>query len=149
VADFKTLKVLYRAWSNLLRRQCPVTYQKQLPIYPVADPEISEGGGAPERGPTPRKCKNIHVFWVSNLEFYYHFMVWLRYQRVISLKIQVGNTNQRNEWASTDPRINRRWDQVPRRSKHPLLIDHTRRELSSMIMNAELSAVKVNVSSTV
>jgi hypothetical protein len=29
---------------------------------------------------------------------------------------------------------------VPRRSKHPLLIDHTHREPSSMIMNAELSA---------
>jgi hypothetical protein len=25
-------------------------------------------------------------------------MKWLRYQRVISLKIQVGNTNQRNKW---------------------------------------------------
>jgi hypothetical protein len=70
-------------------------------------------------------------------------MKWLRYQRVISLKIQVGNTNQRNKWANTNPRIYRRWDQVPRRSKHPLLIDHTRREPSSMIMNAELSAVKV------
>jgi hypothetical protein len=34
---------------------------------------------------------------------------------------QVGNTNQRNKWANTDPRIYRRWDQVPRRSKHPLL----------------------------
>jgi hypothetical protein len=76
-------------------------------------------------------------------------MKWLRYQRVISLKIQVRNTNQRNKWANTDPRICRRWDQVPRRSKHPLLIDHIRRELSSMIMNAELSAVKVSVSSTV
>jgi hypothetical protein len=76
-------------------------------------------------------------------------MKWLRYQRVISLKIQVGNTNQRNEWANTDPRIYQTWDQVPRRSKHPLLIDHTRREPSSMIMNAEFSAVKVSVSSTV
>jgi hypothetical protein len=74
---------------------------------------------------------------------------WLRYQRVISLKIQEGNTNQRNKWANTDPRIYRRKDQVPRRSKHLLLIDHTRREPSSMIMNAELSAVKVSVSSTV
>jgi hypothetical protein len=68
---------------------------------------------------------------------------------VISLKIQVRNTNQRNKWANTDPRIYRRWDQVPRRSMHPLLIDHTRREPSSMMMNAELSAVKVGVSSTV
>jgi hypothetical protein len=76
-------------------------------------------------------------------------MKWLRYQRVISLNIQVGNTNQINKWANTDPRIYRRWDQMPRRSKHPLLIDHTRREPSFIIMNAELSAVKVNVSSTV
>jgi hypothetical protein len=76
-------------------------------------------------------------------------MKWIRYQRVISLKIQVGNTNQRNKWANTDPRIYQRWNQVPRRSKHSLLIDHTRREPSSMIMNAELSAVKVSVPSTV
>ena len=75
-------------------------------------------------------------------------MKWLRYQRVIILKIQVGNTNQRNKWVNTDPWIYRRWDQVSRRSKHPLLIDHTRREPSSMIMNTELSAVKVSVSST-
>jgi hypothetical protein len=54
---------------------------------------------------------------------------WLRYQRVISLKIQVRNTNQRNSiWANTDPWIYRRWDQMPRRSKHPLLINQTRRE---------------------
>jgi hypothetical protein len=71
------------------------------------------------------------------------------YQKVISLKIQVGNTNQRNKWANTDPQIYRRWDQVPRRSKHPLSTGHTRREPSSMIMNAELSAVKVSVPSTV
>jgi hypothetical protein len=76
-------------------------------------------------------------------------MKWLRYQRVISLKIQLGNTNQRNKCANTDPRIYRGWDRVPRRSKHPLLIDHTHCEPSSMIMNAELSAVKVSVSSTV
>jgi hypothetical protein len=71
-------------------------------------------------------------------------MKWLRYQRVISLKIQVGNTNQRNRWANTDHKIYWRWDQVPRGSKHPLLIDHTRREPSSKIMNAELFAVKVS-----
>ena len=76
-------------------------------------------------------------------------MKWLRYQRVISLKIQVGITNQRNKWANMDPQIYRRWEQVPWRSNHPLLIDHTRREPSSMIMNVELSAVKVSVSSTV
>jgi hypothetical protein len=39
-----------------------------------------------------------------------------------------------------DPWKYRRWDQVPRRSKHPVLIDHTHREPSSMIMNVELSA---------
>jgi hypothetical protein len=66
-----------------------------------------------------------------------------------SKKKTVGNTNQRNKWANTDPRIYRRWDQVPRRTKHPLLIDHTRRKPSSMIMNAELSAVKVSMPSTV
>jgi hypothetical protein len=70
---------------------------------------------------------------------------WLRYQRVISLKQQEGNTNQSNELGNTDPQIYWRWDQVPRRSKHPLLIDHTRREpistISSMIMNAEVNQI--------
>jgi hypothetical protein len=47
--------------------------------------------------------------------------------------------------ANTDPRAYLMLDQVPTRSKHPLLIDHTRREPSSMIMNAELSAAKVCV----
>jgi hypothetical protein len=72
-------------------------------------------------------------------------MKWLRYQRVISLKIQVGNTNQKKKWANTDLQIYRRWDQVLRRSKHPLLIDHTRREPSSMIMNEELSYTCMNI----
>jgi hypothetical protein len=31
---------------------------------------------------------------------------------VISFKIQEGITNQRNKWAITDPRIDRRWDHV-------------------------------------
>jgi hypothetical protein len=61
----------------------------------------------------------------------------------MSLETQVGITSQKNKWANTDPRTYRRWDQVPRRSKHTLLTDHTCREPSSMIMNAELSAVKV------
>jgi hypothetical protein len=73
-------------------------------------------------------------------------MKWLR---VISLKTQVGNTKQRNKWANTDPQIYRGWDQVPWRSKYPLLIDHNRLEPGSMTMNAELSAVKISVSSTV
>jgi hypothetical protein len=46
-----------------------------------------------------------------------------------------------------DPRTYRRWDQVPRRSKHPLSTGHTRRETSSSIMNAELPAIKVGVPS--
>jgi hypothetical protein len=58
----------------------------------------------------------------------YRFMKWLRYQRVISLETQVGITSQRNKWANTDPRIYRRWDQVPRRSEHPLLTGRTRHE---------------------
>jgi hypothetical protein len=48
-----------------------------------------------------------------------------------------------------DPWIHLRWDQVPMRIKHPLLIDHTRHESSFMIMNAELSYVKVSVPNTV
>ena len=76
-------------------------------------------------------------------------MKWQRYQRVISLKTQVGITNQRNKWVNTDPRIYWRWNQVPRRSKHPLSVDLTRREPSSIIMNTELSAFKISVPSTV
>jgi hypothetical protein len=48
------------------------------------------------------------------------YMKWPRYRRVISLKIQVEITSQTNKWANTDPWKYRRWDQVPRRSKHPL-----------------------------
>jgi hypothetical protein len=73
-------------------------------------------------------------------------MKWLRYQRVMSLETHVGITSQRNKWANTD---SRRWDRVPRRNKRSLSTGHTRREPSFMIMNAELSAVKVSVSSTV
>jgi hypothetical protein len=65
-----------------------------------------------------------------------------KYRRVISLEIQVGITSQINIWANTDPQTHRRRDQVPRRSKHPLLTGHTRREPSSIIMNAELSTSK-------
>jgi hypothetical protein len=54
-------------------------------------------------------------------------MKWPRYRRVISLEIQVGITSQINKWAKTDPRKYRRWDQVPRRSKHPLSTGRTRR----------------------
>jgi hypothetical protein len=37
----------------------------------VADPEISKrGGGAPKTGAHPTKLQKIHVFWVSNFEFY-------------------------------------------------------------------------------
>jgi hypothetical protein len=74
---------------------------------------------------------------------------WQRYHRVISLQTQVGITSQKNKWANTDPRIYRRWDQVPRRSKHPLSTGHACHEPSFMIMNAALSAVKVSVPSTI
>jgi hypothetical protein len=56
---------------------------------------------------------------------------------------QIGITSQIN----MEPRIYRRWDQVPRGSKHPLLTGHTRREPSFKIMNAELFAVKSSVPS--
>jgi hypothetical protein len=59
---------------------------------------------------------------------------------VISLETHVGITSQRHELANTDPRIYRSWNQVPRRSKHPLSTGHTRREPSCMIMNAELQS---------
>jgi hypothetical protein len=44
-----------------------------------------------------------------------YVMKWLRYKIVISPEKQVEITSQRNEWANTDSRIYRRWDQVPRR----------------------------------
>jgi hypothetical protein len=51
-----------------------------------------------------------------------------RYQRVTSLVTQVGITSWRNKWANTDQRTDRRWDQVPKRSKQLLQTGHTRRE---------------------
>jgi hypothetical protein len=50
------------------------------------------------------------------------------YQRVISLEAQVGITSSRNKWAKTDPQTYRRWDQVPRRSKHSLSTGRIRPE---------------------
>jgi hypothetical protein len=47
-------------------------------------------------------------------------MKWLGYQRVISLETQVKITSHRNKWANRDPQTYRWWDQVVRRSKHPL-----------------------------
>jgi hypothetical protein len=35
------------------------------------------------------------------------------------LETRIGITRQRNRWADTDTRTYQRWDQVPRRSKHP------------------------------
>jgi hypothetical protein len=61
-------------------------------------------------------------------EHLYINMKWLRYQIVISLETQEGITSQRNKCSNTDPRIYRRWGQVPRRSKHPMSSGHTRRE---------------------
>jgi hypothetical protein len=55
-------------------------------------------------------------------------MKWPRYRRVISLESQVGVTSQINKWANTDPRKYRRWDQVHRRSEHPLPTGRTRHE---------------------
>jgi hypothetical protein len=49
-----------------------------------------------------------------------------------------------------DPRKYRKLDQdVPRRSKHPLPTGQTHIEHSSIIVNAELSVVKVSVSNAV
>ena len=76
-------------------------------------------------------------------------MKWLKYQRVISLETHIEISSQRNQSANTDAQTYRRLDQVHRRSKHPLSTGQTRREPGSMIMNAELSAVKVSVSNTV
>jgi hypothetical protein len=70
-------------------------------------------------------------------------MTWLRYQRVISLETQVGITSRRNKWVNTDPRIYVGGVSIP------ISTCHTHREPSSIIMNAELSAVEVSVSSTV
>jgi hypothetical protein len=61
---------------------------------------------------------------------------WPRYRRVVSLKIEVGITSQINKWANTDPRKYRRWDQMPRRSKHPLPTPY----------QTSKSVVKINVS---
>jgi hypothetical protein len=90
-----------------------------------------------------------HTFWKK----------WLRYQRVISLEAQVGITSQRNTWTNTKSRIYRRWDQVPRRSKHPLLIGRTHSyfhfkrkknisQISVKIRETE-PAVKISVSNQV
>jgi hypothetical protein len=84
------------------------------------------------------------IFKMQNIR-----MKWPRHRRVISLEIQVGITSRINKWAITDHRKYRRWDQMPRRSKHPLSTGRTRREPSSIIVNAELSAVKVSVPSAV
>jgi hypothetical protein len=69
-------------------------------------------------------------------------MKWPRYRRVISLEIQVGITSQIKKLANTGPRKYRRRDQVPRRSKHLLPTGRTRREPSSITVNAELSQSK-------
>jgi hypothetical protein len=86
------------------------------------------------------------VLKTSILEFKTKFAF---YRKVISLEIQVGITSQINKWANMDPRNYRRWNQVPGRSKYPFPTGRTRCEPNSIIMNAELSTVKVSVSSTV
>jgi hypothetical protein len=47
-------------------------------------------------------------------------MKWLWYPKIISIETQVGITSVQNKWANRDVLTYRRWDQVPRRSKHPL-----------------------------
>jgi hypothetical protein len=76
-------------------------------------------------------------------------MKWPRYRGVISLESEVGITSQIKKWAKTDPWKYRRWDQMSRRNEHLLPTGRNRREPSSIIVNAELSAVKVSVSSAV
>jgi hypothetical protein len=57
---------------------------------------------------------------------------------------QIGITSQRNKWANTDPPdIYRRWDHVPRRSKHPLLTGRPHRE--SHFKRKKKTLVKINV----
>jgi hypothetical protein len=78
----------------------------------------------------------LHVYFLESfkikkkIHINNNFMKRLRCQRVISLETQVGVTSQIhvNKWANTDPRTCRRWDQVHRRSKHPLLTGCTHRE---------------------
>jgi hypothetical protein len=57
--------------------------------------------------------------------------------KIPKIEEAVEIASQRKKWVNTDPRIYRRWDRVPRRSKHPLSTGHTRRESGSMIMTAE------------
>jgi hypothetical protein len=52
------------------------------------------------------------------------------YKTVIRMERQVEITNKKNNWANADPQIYRRCDQVPRRSKNPLLTGHTSHEPS-------------------
>jgi hypothetical protein len=137
--------------SNILKMSTCVFSKPLPPSFNIINVLIKTNGCPYDK--QKNKSGNIEMTTISKMNQKCYLsnsclIKWLRYQRVISLKIQIGDTNQRNKWANTDPWIYRRWDQVPRRSKHPLLIDHTRCEPSSMIMNAELSAVKVSVSST-
>jgi hypothetical protein len=62
----------------------------------------------------------------GGMDRYMYIMKWPRYQRVIILEKQVGITSQRNKWANTDLQMYLRWNQVPRRSKHPPLTGRTR-----------------------
>jgi hypothetical protein len=55
-------------------------------------------------------------------------------------ELEVGEING----LTRKPKTYRRWDHVSRRSKRSLPMGHNRHESSFMIMNAELSAVKVS-----
>ncbi|XP_056020094.1 titin-like isoform X2 [Ostrea edulis] len=61
----------------------------------------------------------------------------VQFQSIPLCKVKITNSDQSHNsykqykidsWANTDPWTHQRWDQVPKRSKHPLLTGHTRRE---------------------
>ncbi|XP_048730227.1 uncharacterized protein LOC125647559 isoform X2 [Ostrea edulis] len=54
-----------------------------------------------------------------------------------------SSTLYRYSWSNTDPWTHQRWDQVPRRSKHPLLTGHTRREPYILIRSRMFSSLKI------
>jgi hypothetical protein len=62
---------------------------------------------------------------------------------------KLNRTIQSKSVTYMDPWKYQRWDQVPGMNKHLLPTGYTRRLPSFMIMNAELSAVKFSVPSTV
>ena len=51
--------------------------------------------------------------------------------------------NTKMSWTNTDSWTHQRWDQVPRRSKHPLLTGHTRREPIDQVNGTIRSQINV------